>query len=219
MITITKTKHLIIAVLLIAIILALFSFVQASKDENSINEVVRKVQVERKKLDKLELDDASKTVLQIDDIKISKKHYELTKTTLNTDDKKEIEDFIINRTIQRIIAKEKGIKVSKEEVLDYIAYLKEIYKADEESRELATLYFQTYGFNEETFWESQLAYDMYADFLLLSKFRYYIFEEVSENNSHLSIETNKDKLDMLVKSRIEELVDAKKASITIKTNN
>ncbi|SNT22928.1 hypothetical protein SAMN05446037_105718 [Anaerovirgula multivorans] len=213
-----KNKISILVLVSIIICLVISVGVQANNGPNTnVQEILNSIKKFRTEADFLKADDSY--VLEIGERKITKAEYELMKIQLDTQDEKRVDEFLIKRVLEKKVAKDKGIEVDENEVLDYINFVREHYNKDAEIRKMADDYFEAYGFDKDSFWTSEEAYAMYHDFILLGELRGSIMSEVmAENEAELENLTYEEIQD-LADEKLDKLVDNAKSKIKIKKHN
>ena len=208
-----NTKLTLLTLLYMTIFFSMLITSQAKKDDSSLVEHMKNLKDVREQLDNLK--DKDKIVLEIGDRKISEKDYQLAKAMLNNT-VQDVEEHIIKKSLVKIIAKQKGINVEQSEVLAYIESMKtQINNANDiQSKQIIELFFETYGFDKNTFWESVEAYDMYYDYLLVAKLRQSILQDVIKEKD--KEELTNDNYNILVDQKIENLITETRNKISIK---
>lgn len=160
-------KSLVRLVVVSTIILILIVYFQATNTKDG-TELFHNIKLTRE----LNNDLSEYVVLEIGDRKITNKEFNIIKAgrqCLKNESDNEIIQNIINYEITKMIAREKNITVDKEEVLSYMQTIKDESIKNKNTKELLEKYYDAYGLDADTFWDSQLAYNLYENLLVITR--------------------------------------------------
>lgn len=155
-------------------------------------------------------------IIEIGNEKITKEDLELSKVMSPNKSEQDIKEKLIENKVLKIVAENKKISVSEEEVLAYIDFVKEAFEnSNKQSKALFEKYLDAYGFNESTFWTDPQTYEMYKDYLTQNKLREVILNEKVQGDKNIEELTNQEKRE-IIQSEIDHLVQSVKNKLTIK---
>jgi len=209
-------KRVRLLMILSIVTLLIFGIAAQAKEKQDVDGFFNNIKKVRKELESSNT--KSDIVLEIGEKKITRKDFELTKAArqnIKEETEETVKEKIIKNEILKIIAKDKGIKAEKKEVLSYIDFVKESFNENEESKAMLNNYFETYGFDKNTFWTGEIAYGLYENYIVQSKLRKTILnEKISEDESIKQL-SNKE-INEIIEQEIEKLIEDKKDEVEIK---
>lgn len=208
-----KIKERTMLILLLVVTVLIVGVVAQANEHLNIDDILNNVKKTRKEIELSEEKD--KYIMQIGDTKITKMEYELTKAHLEDQDEKHLEEFLTRQVLLKKIAKEKGIKIEENEVLEYIGFIQKKYDEDVSIKELMDKYFEAYGFDESSFWSSNEAYDMYYDFILLGKLREIVILDLQDKSKEKIQNFTQEEIQDLANQELDKLVAKEKSKIEI----